>query len=499
MFPPFFAKMAAEKGFDYGDIDDKHEYTSWYMKTFFSHYPNQEFLDGRTGKSLGKQLRHWVTPGRPMISQEFATGYPNADDGHTARKYIFDHMVPQAWIGDHAYEHNDPGYFLGSVAFNTKELAETLRCYYRDTMAGVLHFALNTWYQNIFEAERIRPYEVIPALAKGLQPVLVSARLYGRHFYAGDQPEVSLFVVNDDENGRDLKPTRLLWTVVHNKKVLTRGEQEIPAVPYYNNHEGILKLQLPTAFKSPRIDCQLVLSLQENGKTVSQNQYDLTLATREWVQPRQSVAPSVFDPGHSSEALWKALGVVPRWAAELPVSSDPALLVVNDYGWVQDAAKVQHLMAHVAAGGHVLLMNPNARLQTLLPDLVKSFRQVPSGEIATMRVPESPVFDGIEVMDIRWFNNNERSLPIVTRGDFRLVEDPRIEVLAKYTPTHAYLFKQELKDNIEGAVIFRIGHGRGQIWVTQLAHETGIHDPIAARLLSNLLLSATRTATLANK
>ena len=245
LFPPFYKQMAKEKGFDYGDIDDKHDYTSWYANSFFQHYP---------GQAAQKQFRKWATPGRPLISQEMSTGYPNPDDGHAIRPYIFNHMVPQAWVGDYAYEHNDPRYLLGSVAFNTKELAESLRCYYRDTMAGVLHFALNCWFQNLFEADRIRPYEAAQGLATALQPVLVSARFYGRHFYAGARPQVSLFVINDDEDGRDLGPTRLAWSLEDQGRKLACGEQRLPAVPYYHNHETTLTLELPD--RLPRRACR---------------------------------------------------------------------------------------------------------------------------------------------------------------------------------------------------------------------------------------------------
>ena len=494
MVPPFYDKMAKEKGFDYGDMDDKHEYTSWYMKTFFSHYPNQDYADGATGQILKQQLRHWVTPGRPMISQEMATGYPNAEDGHAIRKYIFEHMVPQAWVGDYAYEHNDPNYLLGSIAFNTKELAETLRCYYRDDLAGVLHFALNTWYQNLFEADRIRPYCVASALATGLQPVLVSARLYGRHFYAGDKQSVSLFVVNDDEDGLDLKPSRLVWSVELNGKSLASGEQLLPAVTYYSNHKTELDLALPAELPRSRVDAQLVLKLFEGDKLVSTNQYELVVARKDWVQTSNIGNPLVLDEKRASGPLWHMAGLTPDWTTNIPEASDERLWVVCDYTWVKDDAQRERLHKHLESGGHVILLHPDAQLAKLFPDLVKSFRPLPAGEIATMRVPESPVFDGIEVMDLRWFDTGDRNTPIVTRGDFRLAESPQIEVLAKYTPTHAYLFTQKLRDEIEGSVIFTIRQGRGQVWVTQLAHDTGVRDPIAARVLRNLIAAACRPA-----
>jgi hypothetical protein len=80
-----------------------------------------------------------------LISQEMSTGYPNSDDGHPTRFYLFKHQTPQALVGDDAWENADPAIFLNRQAFMTKELAEAFRRSSRDTMAGILHFAYFTW------------------------------------------------------------------------------------------------------------------------------------------------------------------------------------------------------------------------------------------------------------------------------------------------------------------------------------------------------------------
>jgi hypothetical protein len=41
--------------------------------------------------------------------------------------------------------------------------------------------------------------------------------------------------------------------------------------------------------------------------------------------------------------------------------------------------------------------------------------------------------------------------------------------------------------DIEGAVILRIPYGKGEIIASQLAHEAGTTDPIAARMWRNLV------------
>ena len=55
--------------------------------------------------STGRRAR---IPDRPYFGQEVSTGYPNNDDGHFCRKYLFRHYVPQAFYGDWAWEDHDP-------------------------------------------------------------------------------------------------------------------------------------------------------------------------------------------------------------------------------------------------------------------------------------------------------------------------------------------------------------------------------------------------------
>ena len=200
----------------------------------------------------------------------------------------------------------------------------------------------------------------------------------------------------------------------------------------------------------------------------------------------EAVSPLVLDAGRVSETLWSTVGLKPQWTAAIPETARPQLLVICDYAWVQDAVQRERFLKYVTDGGRVLLSGPGDQLKTLFPNLVKSFRDA-EGEIVTLRVPESPVFDGIEVMDLRWFDRGDQSIPIATHGDFSLAESPPVEVLAKHTPVHGYLFTQKLREEIEGAALFVLRHGQGQVWVTQLAHETGVRDPIAARVLRNIL------------
>jgi hypothetical protein len=97
------------KEIDDGDIDDVHQYTNWYNDDIFYEF------DGRF-------QRDHKYPGRPLISQEMSSGYPD-ETGHATRFYTLVHQNPSSLVGKYAYSYNDPKYFLASQAFISKELA----------------------------------------------------------------------------------------------------------------------------------------------------------------------------------------------------------------------------------------------------------------------------------------------------------------------------------------------------------------------------------------
>ncbi len=101
-------------GYDDGDVDDVHQYYSWYHPSYTTAC-NGEFAEGI------------ASPDRPFISQELSSGYARNDDGLPVRFYLYKHGTPLALIGDLAYEHNDPAHFLNRLAFTTKETIEAIR------------------------------------------------------------------------------------------------------------------------------------------------------------------------------------------------------------------------------------------------------------------------------------------------------------------------------------------------------------------------------------
>jgi hypothetical protein len=264
-----YENLIRPSDFDDGDIDDQHRYPGWYEPSFF-HYFHGEF---------GKTTAY---PGRPLISQEMSTGYPRNDDGHPTRFYLFQHHTPQSLVGLEAYENRDPSIFLRRQSFITKELAEAIRRTNREDCSGILHFAYISWFKNVWNTNTIEPFATYHALATALQPVLVSAELFGRHFYAGSKTPIRVCIVNDSEDGSVLPAGSLIWQIKSGAKILATGSIVTAEVAYYSNLWSEISLSLPNDLPSPRVNATLTLRVEVNGTVRSENSYEIVIGTHSW-------------------------------------------------------------------------------------------------------------------------------------------------------------------------------------------------------------------------
>jgi Glycosyl hydrolases family 2/Glycosyl hydrolase 2 galactose-binding domain-like/Glycosyl hydrolases family 2, TIM barrel domain len=460
---------------DDGDADDAHRYYGWYDRSFF-HLNDGEFWDPLT------------TPGRPLISQEMSTGYPNNDDGHPTRFYLFKNYTPQALVGDEAWENADPAIFLKRQAFMTKELTETLRRTGQQTGAGVLLFSYFTWFQSPWSAAQIKPWPTYDALKTALQPVLVSAELYGRHFYAGSTIHRRVCVINDSENWRAIPGSQLIWEFTSAGKILSQGRMDVPPVDYYSNLWLNAAFAIPRSLPSPRTDGRLVLKLEADGKVLSENHYDVTLATRDWTDGEFDPKTKIFlwNPGMDSTDVLSGLKVV-TLNSPAAVPSGQLLVVGKLSNVTLTANQITELREFVSKGGRVLMLHPGAALVKLFPNRLKSF--VPKqGEIVTMHIPESPVFSGIEPLDLAWFDRGDRRLPIACAGVYQLAaKHAGITALASQCDPHGYLHNPSDVTKFSGAPFLEVQSGKGRLLASELCFESGATDPIARRLLMNSL------------
>lgn len=463
---------------DDGDIDDVHSYINWYDYNIF--------------REFNGAFQREKTPGRPLISQEMSTGYPNNETGHPTRSYQLLHQNPQCLIGYEAYDWSDPASFLKIQSFITGELAEALRrsC---DQVSGIMHFALLTWFRSVYDYRKIDPYPTYYALKRALQPVLVTAELWGRHFYAGEQLPVRICVVNDREDGSKLQASRMNWKVQDcNGKIWSSGTELLPEVKHYERHWFTPEVQLPEWLPTEKATMKLVLELKENGLTVSANEYEILLANKSWNRTAVVGKSIAFLGNDQARASLDAVNIAYRSA----ISIEDALQMKADLCVLGGEIKLsdserQLLRNYQAKGGKLLLLQAAETAKMLFPEYIVSWVKPSEGEIVSMETPESPLFDGIEKLELRNFNNNKRENPNACDASLSIVRDPHVTELASQVKIHGYIdgtmeARVEKMKKSKGFTLVKITDG-GEALVSTMCTDKAVTDPIAGKLLVNMI------------
>ncbi|MFY0255988.1 glycoside hydrolase family 2 protein [Chitinophaga sp. 30R24] len=474
------------KDIDDGDIDDIHAYINWYDYSIFKQF-NGEF-----------QQRNYH-PGRPLISQEMSSGYSNNETGHPVRFYTQVHQTAQELVGDYAYEFSDPAYFMESQAFITGEQAEAYRRT-NDQASGMLHFALLSWFKNVYDSKAISPYPTYYALKRALQPVLVSAELWGRHFYAGARVPVRICVVNDRPEGTSLQPTALTWQLLaSNGKEIASGKQSIAAVPYYGRKWVVPEIIIPATLPANRVTGKLVLRLEENQQQVSANEYKIILADKRYTAiPPVSIV--LLDAAHTMQSAFDSLHYKYDSVASVTeaLSKKAAVYVFAGLqaGKNVTLEELEQLRTFIHSGAKVLLLGAAGVAPQLFPGQITDTLRFQEGDIANMDIPESAVFQDIAPLDLRYFNNNQRELPAVCNTALSVQRDGNLEVLAKHINVHGYINggmkeRAAYMAKIQGATLVKIS-GQGTAYLSTMLLDKAVTDPIAGRLLSNLITALSK-------
>lgn len=474
------------KDIDDGDIDDVHAYINWYNFSLFDYFN-------------GEWQKKFKNPGRPLISQELSTGYAD-ETGHPTRFYNYVHQTSSALIGKYGYEYNDPYYFLKIEAFNTKELAEALRRS-DDKAAGILHFSLATWFTNIYLVNKVTPFPAYYEVKKALQPVLVSAELWGRHFYAGAPLSTRICVVNDKEDGTILPASTLQWQIVGKGGIeIAEGKLAIPAVAHYGREWVSPKITIPQNLPAPRVDGKLLLTLVQDGKTVSENSYDVLLMSKAAINANTLSGNkiAVLDLNKTISPSLDYLGVKYNASSSLAdlLKQKADVYILSGLDSLNtDATATKQIRQLISGGANVLVSRSGNFSHQLYPEYIRGTLKS-NGEVMSMDIPESGIFNGLEPLDTRLFTNNKREMPAVISGAFRITRNPKLEAPASFTKVHAYLPGQSeervaLIDGIRGYPIVKIKDG-GNAILSELLVEKATTDPVAAKLLVNMLKELTK-------
>ena len=411
------------------------------------------------------------------------------------------HQNPESLAGKFTYEYCDPKYFMIPQAFITKELAEALRRS-DDRSAGILHFALITWFSKVYLADGIKPFPVYYDMQKALQPVLVSAELWGRHFYAGTRLPVRICIVDDKEDGTALPASKLEWRLVDSDgSALANGDMPVPQVEHYTRKWLEPQIEIPANLPKDKVAGKLLLKLVTDGKTVSENYYDVLLADKTGLNADKLSGKKIalYDAGKKIGPAFDFLGIKCSTSSTLPdvLKQKADVYILSGLDSVSTTAEeIKNIRDLIAGGGKVLLSASGSIAHELYPEYVRSLLKV-NGEITTMDIPESDIFNGIEPLETRYLNNNLRESPAVITGAYRINRSPNVEALASFIKIHGYLSGQvnsrvKRLDQIKGFSIIKIKDHDGEVLLSEIMLDKTVTDPVAGKLLVNMLVDLSK-------
>lgn len=361
-----------------------------------------------------------------------------------------------------------------------------------------MHFAYMTWLRQCYDYKNISPYPTYYAMQRAMQPILVSAELWGRNLYAGSKLATRIYLVNDHEQGRALTATDLEWQIVdENNNVLASGTDKFPAVPYYGRTYITPNITMPAQLKNEIMPVKLKLAVKENGKVISTNWYDLNVARKEYATAH------VIDGKHiallDNDGMAKQLDAmnIPyqkvTTVKELTAKKLKADLIIisGRNRCTPDEAKA--LTDYQANGGKVLYLNSNEVAKAVYPDYIKSWVTPTEGDIVVMERNDASVFNGIDVLNLRYFNNNQREMPKACNTTMDVVRHANITELATQMKIHAYLDESNMEaraerlEKLRGLTLFQVTEGKGKAIVSTMSTQKADTDPIAGRLLVNII------------
>ena len=466
--------------YDDGDIDDGHNYQGWYNTSVFDVFDKKQLLNRKTN-------------GRPLISQEWSSGYPNTETGHHTRSYLWQHQNTQTHIGNQAYPFGNPSYSLENNAFLTSELVEAVRRTH-DKLAGMHNFSSITWFQNVYDAEKVKPYPTYYRMKNSLNPILVSAELWGRHYFTGDKLPTRFCIVNDKLNGENLEASILEWEITYeDDRIVSSGEYSIPKIAHYSRKWLTPNIILPENFSGNRLDGKLKLYLKQNRKVIAKNEYNLLIAKKSWVKPlHNSKKIIVVDFDNNTIPVLDMLNYkyITVNNLEEAFSKKADIYIVSGLSDVKefDAKKAKLILDNVNKGAKVLLLKTGEKATAIFPKHITKYLNKKM-ETAHIDITESQVFKDLEYFDLRYFSNPKAEKPLVYSGLYQINESKSNIVCIASGCQHRYARGQDRRKEMltmKGFPIISITN-KGKAVFSEMMTNKGLYDPIAAKLLINLI------------
>ena len=149
-----------------------------------------------------------------------------------------------------------------------------------------------------------------------------------------------------------------------------------------------------------------------------------------------------------------------------------------------------------------MALNCEDSAMNLLEGTITKYRKSPEGgarpkclEIMQFKAPEHAAFDGLQPLDLRWFENPEfdgkgrRKIPYAATGYYQFDRSKPARTICEFVNIHVDLGKEGPSASLKftGSTILEVKEGKGEILLSEVAIGAADTDFVAARLLSNMI------------
>jgi hypothetical protein len=405
---------------------------------------------------------------------------------------LWQHQNTQTHVGNQAYPFGNPKYSLENNAFLSSELVEAVRRTH-NRMAGMHNFSSITWFQNVYDAKRVKPYPTYYRMKNSLNPVLISAELWGRHFYAGEKLPTRFCIVNDKVDGETLASSVIKWEISYNdNRTVSSGTIEVPKVDHNTRKWISPEIGLPESFDGERLKGKLRLFLSQNGSSIAYNEYEILVAKKGWITNENSRSKNIVLVDFTSNTckVLKSFNYDFKQvdSIKMALNQKADLYIISGlYKEELSQRDIALINQTIKNGSKVLFLNAGSKAMDLFPGHITGYVERP-GETAHMDIEESGIFNGIEYMELRYFNNNKAEKPLVYNGLLQTAKLPEITAVSSACQ-HRYARGKDRRAEMlrmKGFPIVTIENG-GKVILSEMITDKGLYDPVAAKLLSNMI------------
>jgi len=286
----------------------------------------------------------------------------------------------------------------------------------------------------------------------------------------------------------------LSWKITFNNDILSQGKDWFGQTAYYSSSGKQIKIKLPENLPAERLMCNLELDLSSKGISISQNKYEILITSEDWIEGINTLKGrriGLFDLTGKTQQVFDLFGIpyfLLKDLTEIRIIDMDLLVVANldsdnevPYSW-EDVRRM------AGNGLNTLLIHPGKHLKWLYYYEVESIYER-QGRITNMRIPEHVIFTGLESAELAWWQQEGREPPRSCRRSYRFRSGgDKIHKLVEFLRPHVYLGNPAYQlYEMTGYPLVEFEEGSGKIIASEMELNQAVNDPVAAKLLVNIL------------